>query len=321
MTAPPNLLDALLDDDAEHLRRAFRELAEVGSMEDFRNDEAYGVKLDRLYEEFALLNESRQLAEERATAAQSKLFRRRVSQLTSYLAPVALLSAAFVVIASLSQPIYIKSFAQKLLADLAGIQLSHSPSGARGNTPGPSDRAERTEPDRVAQSRFQERITTGSATHADRVESTGPDRIAQPESGEIVEADAAPETAGSTPQINAPSEHQRFGTAVAPTASLKEQYREKGIAAYRADDLGLALFYFDLAVQQDPESSDGYINRGIVHYRLGNAAKAFSDIDRARRIDAAKDVLGEYSPERHPLERSRFARAVMRIDCGEVITG
>ena len=42
-------------------------------------------------------------------------------------------------------------------------------------------------------------------------------------------------------------------------------------------------------IEQDPQFSDGYIDRGIVHYRLGEVAEAFADIDRAKRIDEANE--------------------------------
>lgn len=62
-------------------------------------------------------------------------------------------------------------------------------------------------------------------------------------------------------------------------------YLERGILAYRAGDLVIALANFDLAIDMDPGSSDSYINRGIVFHRLGDLKRAFSDVAEAKRID------------------------------------
>ena len=61
-------------------------------------------------------------------------------------------------------------------------------------------------------------------------------------------------------------------------------YRERGISAYRTGDLHLALVDFDLAIQFDPSSSDAYIDRAIVLYRMGDRKRAFADVAQAKRI-------------------------------------
>ena len=62
-------------------------------------------------------------------------------------------------------------------------------------------------------------------------------------------------------------------------------YRERGILAYRAGDLVIALANFDLAIDMDPSLSDSYINRGIVFRRLGDLKRALSDVAEAKRIE------------------------------------
>ena len=62
-------------------------------------------------------------------------------------------------------------------------------------------------------------------------------------------------------------------------------YRDRGILAYRAGDLVIALANFDLAIDLDPGLSNSYINRGIVFRRLGDLKRALSDVAEAKRIE------------------------------------
>ena len=76
-------------------------------------------------------------------------------------------------------------------------------------------------------------------------------------------------------------------------------YLERGILAYRAGDLVIALANFDLAIDMDPGLSDSYINRGIVFHRLGDLKRAFSDVAAAKRIDdlnRTKSASGARAP-------------------------
>jgi len=84
------------------------------------------------------------------------------------------------------------------------------------------------------------------------------------------------------------------GTGIAPADASPaldvgpkdaKYYLERGILAYRAGDLVIALANFDLAIDMDPGLSDSYINRGIVFHRLGDLKRAFSDVAAAKRID------------------------------------
>jgi len=65
-------------------------------------------------------------------------------------------------------------------------------------------------------------------------------------------------------------------------------YRQRGILAYRSEDLPLALIDFDLAIKLDPNFSDAYIDRAIVFRRLGDLKRAFADVAQAKRIDDLK---------------------------------
>jgi curved DNA-binding protein CbpA len=76
-------------------------------------------------------------------------------------------------------------------------------------------------------------------------------------------------------------------------------YRERGMSAYRAGDLVIALANFDLAIDMDPGLSDSYINRGIVFRRLGDLKRALADVAEAKRIENLnrnKSPLGARAP-------------------------
>jgi len=62
-------------------------------------------------------------------------------------------------------------------------------------------------------------------------------------------------------------------------------YRERGMSAYHAGDLIIALANFDLAIDMDPGLPDSYINRGIVFHRMGDLKRALSDVAEAKRIE------------------------------------
>jgi len=55
--------------------------------------------------------------------------------------------------------------------------------------------------------------------------------------------------------------------------------------AYRSGDVYLALVHFNLAISLDPNFSDAFIDRGVVHHRLGDLERAFADVAAAKRID------------------------------------
>ena len=66
-------------------------------------------------------------------------------------------------------------------------------------------------------------------------------------------------------------------------------YRERGMSAYHAGDLIIALANFDLAIDMDPGLPNSYINRGIVFHRMGDLKRALSDVAEAKRIENSMD--------------------------------
>ena len=88
------------------------------------------------------------------------------------------------------------------------------------------------------------------------------------------------------PEAEAPAKPDRVAPAALDVGPKDAKYYlERGILAYRAGDLVIALANFDLAIDMDPGLSDSYINRGIVFHRLGDLKRAFSDVAEAKRID------------------------------------
>jgi hypothetical protein len=70
-------------------------------------------------------------------------------------------------------------------------------------------------------------------------------------------------------------------------------YRSRAAAAYRGGDLSVALVNLDLAIQQDTNCSDCYVDRGIVLHRMGHLQAAFADVAEARRIEARNRTHSE----------------------------
>jgi tetratricopeptide (TPR) repeat protein len=62
---------------------------------------------------------------------------------------------------------------------------------------------------------------------------------------------------------------------------------ERGIAAYRNGDLPVAIADFDLAIANDPNLRDAYIDQGIAWYRMGNFNRALEVIAQAVRIKSS----------------------------------
>ena len=132
--------------------------------------------------------------------------------------------------------------------------------------------------------------------------------------------------AGSTPSEEAPQaveETARADDVAAPAAGVAvasahelpagdyrprdvTYYRERGMRAYRNGDLYLALANFDLAIDLNPGLPESYLDRGIVFHRLGDLKRAFSDVAKAKRIEA---VRPKQSPPggRRTLTRTIFA--------------
>ena len=264
MTSLNKLLAALPDDDAGHLRDALRELAKMYSAGGIQNDPQFDTELGPLLDEFALLHGAR----ERSAAGRAGIKRKpRPSRFVAK----AVTSAIFIclgvfAIATMSQTTYMRSFSQKILAEISERKRDEISSAGS--------------------------IDFDQSSRADHIEMPKIDGGERTVANQPTMAETAPKVIEPQEEIKVAAADRRLESAVNKPQSLAELYRTKAVAAYQAAHLSLALVYFDLVVQQEPEKADGYIDRSIVYYRMGDIKKAFADIDRARNIDAAKDALG-----------------------------
>jgi tetratricopeptide (TPR) repeat protein len=271
MTGLTELLSALPDDDAGYLRDALQELSKRHAAGDIQVNEQFEAEFEPLLTEFAFLSETRRRLATNRTISPPKLGQPNTLARTivSAFIPSTLICLAIVAIATLSQTTYVKSFAQKILAEIvAGSEPVKTLSSNSGNQNDQSDHA-----DHIEKSEF------------DGVETTAADKQAVD--------DSVQKAVGPQEDVKVASADIRLADGD-ETLSLAQQYRRKAVAAYQVADLRLALTYFDLEVQQEPEISDGYVDRAIVYFRLGDLKRAFADIDRAKMIDAAKEMTGRW---------------------------
>ena len=67
---------------------------------------------------------------------------------------------------------------------------------------------------------------------------------------------------------------------------LSESYRGLGLVRTSEGKIESAIFYYDAAIDYDPNNSRAYRDRAADHYKLGNKDKAKQDITKAEEIEA-----------------------------------
>jgi tetratricopeptide (TPR) repeat protein len=80
-------------------------------------------------------------------------------------------------------------------------------------------------------------------------------------------------------------------------------YREQGVAAYRNDDVALAIADFNLAIRLDPNFKDAYIDRGIAFYRIREFNRAFADVAHAMHIENSRRIATPPLPKASPFSK------------------
>jgi curved DNA-binding protein CbpA len=263
-----DLLGALPDDDADGLRAAFRKAAKASHPDVNPGNPEAAERFRRIVRANAILSDEQQRATydrllEVASRQQGpKPKRRNVSGTIRRLATDAIASAAVSVL-------------------LIGGYVLFRPVDGRPNAsaqvteastrdPAPAHTATEVSAPNGRTGQHEQLAAAGAGMKLDvnqpDVEApTKPDGIAPAASAAIASASASPAHDAGTKDA--------------------KYYLERGILAYRAGDLFIALANFDLAIDMDPGLSDSYINRGIVFHRLGDLKRAFSDVAEAKRID------------------------------------
>ena len=261
-----DLLEALPDDDADGLRAAFRKAAKANHPDFNPGDPEASERFRRIVRANAILSDEQQReAYDRLleiACRQQSPKPKRFSFTVRRLAADAIVSAAVAVV-------------------LVGGYLAFKPVDGRSiaqatEAPGP-------EPIQASTAAEISAVLGGKKQH-DQLAAAGANVKFEAKLPEA-EAPAPPDGIAAAATTGMAS-----ASPVAPPAREVEikdvnYYRERGISAYRAGDLVIALANFDLAIDMDPSLSDSYINRGIVFHRLGDLKRALSDVAEAKRIE------------------------------------
>ncbi|MET0679080.1 MAG: DnaJ domain-containing protein [Bradyrhizobium sp.] len=261
-----DLLEALPDDDAEGLRAAFRKAAKANHPDFNPSDPEASERFRRIVRANAILSDEHQReAYDRLleiARRQQNPEPKRFSGTIRRLAADAIMSAA-------------------VAAVLVGGYLAFKP--VDGRSIAQANEAPGLEP-------MQASATAEISVPLGR---TGqPGQLAAAGAGVKFEAKLPDAEAPAAPGGNAAAATTGMASA-SPVASPARDvetkdvnyYRERGMSAYRAGDLVIALANFDLAIDMDPSLSDSYINRGIVFHRMGDLKRALSDVAEAKRIE------------------------------------
>jgi curved DNA-binding protein CbpA len=264
-----DLLGALPDDDADGLRAAFRKAAKASHPDVNPGDPEAAARFRRIVRANAILSDAQQrevydrLLEVARRQQSRKPKRSNFSGTIRRLATDAIASAAVSAVLVggylLFKPVDGRSIASAQVTDMSRREPAQAPtatkiSDAHGRT-GQHDQLAVA----GADMKFDLNLRNVEAP-------TKPDGIAPAATTGIASAsDASPARDVGTKDV--------------------KYYRERGILAYRAGDLIIALANFDLAIDMDPGLSDSYINRGIVFRRLGDLKRALADVAEAKRIE------------------------------------
>jgi tetratricopeptide (TPR) repeat protein len=267
------LLGALADDDADGLRAAFRKAAKANHPDNNPGDPDAAQRFRRIVRAHDILSDEQQRVAYDACLVkaqrQARDSRRNILSEFRRLAPDAV---SIAVIACISIGVFL------LVEKVSTMRVSTQ--GQRISVPASALAAAMPTqpPDTVG--RASERAKLDRATV-----------INEPVAA-AVEAMAAPVAVATADKVNVIS---------APDVIVKDAryYRDRGGLAYRSGDLPLALIDFDLAINLDPGSAEGYVNRAIVFRRMGDMKRAFADVAEAKRIDELTPRLTAPSSGNH----------------------
>ncbi len=264
------LLEALPEDDADGLRRAFRKAAKANHPDNNPGDSDAAQRFRRIARAHAILQDEAQRATYDASLAKARRQRTPNSKRAIFsefrgLLPHAVSSTviAFVAIGAF---LLIQNFSRTRIASTQAStqveEISARASSLTAATPAqPSD-------------------TIARAGEHNKLDDTPVSN--EPKAPDAVRETAAPVAVAAAGDPGAVPATSDVGVKDA------RYYRERGGLAYRGGDLSLALVDFDLAINLDPNFADAYIDRAIVFRRMGDLKRAFVDVAEAKRIDDQK---------------------------------
>lgn len=272
MTTLYELLGALPDDDADGLRDAFRRAARASHPDVNPGDPEAAARFRRIVRANAILSDTRQreaydrLLQLAHRQQSRKPKRSKFSGAVRRLATDAIASAA-------------------VSAVLVGGYLLYKPDGR--------SIASAQVTDMSSMSRRESAQAPTATKISDAYGRTGQhDQLAVAGAGMQFDFHSRDVEAATKPDGIAPEASTGIASASdhgSPAGDVETKdakyYRERGMSAYRAGDLVIALANFDLAIDMDPGLSDSYINRGIVFRRLGDLKRALADVAEAKRIE------------------------------------
>jgi curved DNA-binding protein CbpA len=272
MTTLYELLGALPDDDADGLRDAFRRAARASHPDVNPGDPEAAARFRRIVRANAILSDTRQreaydrLLQLAHRQQSRKPKRSKFSGAVRRLATDAIASAA-------------------VSAVLVGGYLLYKPDGR--------SIASAQVTDMSSMSRREPAQAPTATKISDAYGRTGQhDQLAVAGAGMQFDFNSRDVKAATKPDGIAPEASTGIASASdhgSPAGDVETKdakyYRERGMSAYRAGDLVIALANFDLAIDMDPGLSDSYINRGIVFRRLGDLKRALADVAEAKRIE------------------------------------
>lgn len=256
------LLGALADDDADGLRAAFRKAAKANHPDNNPGDPDAAQRFRRIVRAHAILRDDEQRAAYDACLVkaqqQARDTKRNILPELRRLAPDAV-SATVIALISIGTFLLVEKVATMRVAPVRVQAISTRASALAAAMP--------TEPSN----------TVGRAAKHNE-----PDHV--PVASESAVPDAAKEMAA--PVAVATTDKTGVISTV-PDIVVKDAgyYRDRGGLAYRNGDLPMALIDYDLAINLDPNSAQGYINRAIVFRRMGDMKRALADVAEAKRID------------------------------------
>jgi curved DNA-binding protein CbpA len=273
MTTLYELLGALPDDDADGLRDAFRRAARASHPDVNPGDPEAAARFRRIVRANAILSDTRQREAydrllEIARRQQSGVPKRSnfsgtIRRLGADAIASAAVSAVLVGGYLLFKPVDRRPIASAQVTDMSSMsrrELAQPPTATKI-----SDAYGRT-------GRHDQLAVAGAGMQLDL---------------NLRDVEAATKPDGIAPAATtsiAPAGEHDSPARVVETKDAK-YYRERGILAYRAGDLVIALANFDLAIDMDPSLSDSYIDRGIVFRRMGDLKRALADVAEAKRIE------------------------------------